>query len=312
MPSETPRDQRLQIQSHNVQSGPVHLELRRCTMGSTNGTPVLLVPGFLRTNDIFTPQDGEVGLAHFLASLGYDVFLAELRGRGKSWPAIGKGADWGAHEAICNDIPAHLRMVDRLRPGVPQIWLGQDFSSLLLTAAYARGELLSPVLGMIHVGASRYRQPQSRGKLFGLWSAAARVSAATRGFVARPFRDSSSRETGLSLDCWLRWQTEQSWLDPVDDFDYAQALQALPPPPSLYLANGGSSLWGRLEDCRYWLSELGPHDARIVTIGRRGGNQRNYSHGDLVQHPNASEDHFLQIEEWLRERSAAVQMDAAS
>lgn len=312
MQNEMLRKPRLQVQSHNVQSGSVHLELRRCNLGSEPGTPVMLVPGFLKTNDFFLQQDGEGGLAQFLALQGYDVFLAELRGRGKSWPGIRKGADWGAHEAICNDIPAHLKMIERLRPGVPQIWLGQDFSSVLLAAVYARGGLSTPVRGMIHAGAGRFRQAQGSDTIFRLWAAATGLSRAVRGYVARPFGDYNCRETGLSLDCWRRWQNEEAWLDPVDDFDYRAALQTAPLPPSLYLANGGLSLWGSLKDCRRWVEEMGQHDARIITIGRRGGNLRNYSHRGLVQHPEAGEDHFLQIHAWLEERDHSLQLGAAS
>lgn len=300
MPSQ---QRNLQIQSHNVQSGTVHLELRRCNLGSASGTPLLLVPGFLQTNDVFMPTKGEGGLAPFLAGLGYDVFMAELRGRGKSWPEISRGADWGVHEAICSDLPAHLCMIERLRPGVPQVWLGQDFSSLLLLGRFARGDLAAPVEGMIHLGASRLRMPEGRGRwAHSLFSLAARLSVATRGFVARPGQD-GCKETRSTLDCLLNWQSEEAWLDPADDFDYAAALQAAPPPPSLYVANERSSLWGRVEDCRRLIGEMGAHDARIVSIGRRGGNQRNYSHRALVQHPAAHDDHFLQIQDWLQERS---------
>lgn len=301
---------KLQIQCHNVQSELVHLELRRCHLGLAPGIPVVLVPGFLQTNDIFMSGGEEGGIAPFLAGLGYDVFMADLRGRGKSWPEITRNADWGAHEAICKDIPAHLRMIERLRPGVPQIWVGQDFSSLLLLACYAREELAAPVLGMVHLSAGRQRQP-GRDTPFALWRMAARLSVAMRGFVARP-RENNCRESRASLECWLRWQNEEPWLDPVDGFDYAAALKAVPPPPSLYLANGGASLWGRLEDCRRWVGELGPHDARIITIGRRGGNLRNYSHRGLLRHPKATEDHFLQIQDWLQERISKRELVAAS
>lgn len=297
-----PSQRTLQIQSHNVQSGAVHLELRRCNSG-TGGTPLLLVPGFLKTNDVFMPVKGEGGLAPFLARLGYDVFMAELRGRGKSWPEMSRGSEWGVHEAICLDLRAHLRMIERLRPGVPQVWLGQDFSSLLLVGRYARGELVAPVKGMIHLNASRQRLPGGRGtRLQVCFSLAARMCAATYGYVARP-RQAGCKETRSTLNCLLAWQSMEAWLDPVDGFDYAAALQAATLPSSLYMVNEKSSLWGRLDDCRHWVSEMGAHDARIVTVGRRGGNQRNYSHRELIQHPAAHDDHFIQIQDWLQEHS---------
>src|SRR5690606_9995601 len=172
------RGKPIQIQSHTVKTGLQQLELRRCRLqgraGTTvpaktlsgktlsekaSGPPILLLPDFLETSDIFLPPPSRSsaggGLAAFLASAGYDVYLAELRGKGRSWPATNRGADWGLDILIREDIPAHLAQLAQLRPDCAPIWLGQGLGSLLLLAHYLRSNGQAAVRGMVHFSGTR-------------------------------------------------------------------------------------------------------------------------------------------------------------
>jgi pimeloyl-ACP methyl ester carboxylesterase len=308
------RGSRINIKSQTVQVGSDQLELRRCFREGTRkgkgalGPPVFAVAGFLETVDIFFSRDGEGGLAPFLAALGYDVYLGELRGRGSSWPLAGKGSDWGLEESIEQDIPAHLQTVARQRPGEPQFWLGQGLGSLLLNEVYARKSGESPaVLGMIHFGASRQIELADRRKAAAYrrqWCAA-RLMALARGYVGIPFSDPPRRESRQSLLTLRQWQEEAA---PREGSGTHQPSL----PPSLYFANAASTLWGKPDDCRRWMRELGPHDGRLIAVGKSGGNLRNYPGRDLLQHPAACEDHFLQLQEWLDEWRQAVEAGKAS
>lgn len=299
---------RLRVQTYNVMVGSSQMELRRCYRDA-NATPILMLPGFLEDAGVFFPPptggiNSEAGLAPFLASQGYDVFIAELRGKGNGWPAINRNSRWGLHEAISEDIPAHLAMIDRLRPGAPQIWLGHGLSSLLLTAVYARNPILTvPVLGMVHIAAARRVSLDCRAKrmAYRLWATSAATSQIFSGYVSRAFTKNAARETSASLKQWKLWQHSAKWLDPVDDFDYSAALQQHHLPASFYIANHPQSLWGNAQDCRRWIDELGSHDARLMMISKSGGNLRNYSDRDLLQHPGSCEDHFQQMSDWLNE-----------
>lgn len=298
------RGNRLNIQSHIVNVGPRQLELRRCFReGYSTGPVVLMVAGFLNTTDIFLPRKGEGGLAPFFASLGYDVYLAELRGRGNSWPAITANADWGLHEAICEDLPAHLQTLERLRPGAAQYWVGEGLGSLLLAACLARsGGPPSSLRAMIHFAASRRHISTRRKTLpYQCWSLAMGLVKSLRGYAGIPFSDPPRRETRKALATWKRWLASEEWLDPVDGFDYGQVLESMHLPPSLYFANGASSLWGNAPDCRQWIQELGGHDGRLLTVSKQGGNEHDYSRGGLLQHPDACQDHFLELQAWLEE-----------
>lgn len=294
---------RLRIQSYNVLVGDAQLQLKRCFRDS-HGTPILMLPGFLETCEVFMPKNPQAGLAPFLASQGFDVYLLEIRGKGSSWPSAGRSSRWGLHEAICEDLPAHLGMIEKLRPGEPQFWLGHGLGSLILTGTYARVESLpSPLLGMIHVCAGRMCQLEGWQKTlrYQAWLWAMNLQRFFRGFVAVPFSQSTRRETRKAFATYKRWLQNPEWRDQEDDFDYALALRQKGLPASLYFANDQRHLWGNVQDCRRWLQELGVHDARLVTVSKRGGNDKNYSYNGVLRNPAACTDHFLQLQAWLQE-----------
>ncbi|MGH1472131.1 MAG: alpha/beta fold hydrolase [Cellvibrionaceae bacterium] len=308
---------RLRIQSHNVQVGSSQLALRRCYRNA-EGTPILLLSGFLDSSQIFLPKfnssaQDKGGLATFLASEGYDVYLADLRGKGDSWPQASRRASWGIHESICEDIPAHLAMIDKLRPGVPQFWMGQDLGSLQLLAAFGRFQsegiqgrhLFAPVVGMAHFSASRRRQVETwvAKQKYNSWNAYCALSRLMAGYITLPFGESVSRETLGAFETWRQWQEEEKWVDPVDAYDYREALSATQLPPSLYITNREQELWGSPTDCRALISELGPHDGRMIIVSKKGGNERDYTVNGLLRHPSSCTDHFQQLKYWLEEHN---------
>lgn len=296
---------RLRTQSYTVRVGDHQLELQRCYR-DVSGTPVIMVPGFLENCQVFLPsKHSEAALAPFLASQGYDVYLAEMRGKGNSWPNIGRPSNWGIHEAVCEDIPAHLGMVEKLRPNTPQFWIGQGMGGLLLSCSYARIEqLLSPVIGIAHFAAARecalgsWRQSVN----YQVWLLGMVFGNFFNGYVGNPFTEPSCRETRHTWKVWRRWHRGEDWLDPVDKLDYKAALQQKPLPPSLYIANHAKDLWGNINDCRAWVHELGPHDGRLITISKPGGNSHNYSSRNILRHPAACDDHYVQLQAWMQER----------
>ena len=307
---------RLRTQSYNVLVGEHQLELKRCYR-DVSGIPVLMVAGFLENSQVFLPSNTQAGLAPYLASLGYDVYLAEMRGKGNSWPNISRRSNWGIHEAVTEDIPAHLSMLEKLRPGVGQFWIGQGMGGLLLSCSYARiQQLQAPVMGIAHFAAARacclssWRQTVN----YQLWLTGAVLGNVLNGYVGNPFAYPARRETRHTWNVWKRWHRGEEWLDPVDKFNYREALQHKALPPSLYFANHEKDLWGNINDCRAWVHELGPHDGRLVTISKPGGNSRNYSSRNILRHPAGCEDHYLQLQSWLAEQAQtyAVKLPTAA
>ncbi|GAB1257945.1 alpha/beta hydrolase [Aurantivibrio plasticivorans] len=295
---------RLRVQSYNVQVGAHQLELRRC-FRQASGVPIFMVPGFLESTQLFLPSKGLGGLAPYLANQGFDVYLAELRGKGASWPSASRAMTSGVHEAICEDIPAHLGMLEKLRPGEPQFWLGQGLGSLLLLGSYARiAQLMAPVAGMIHISPGRHCSLHGWRKAlsYQAWSSLLKLQSLVLGYCKSPFSDPVKAETKATLDAIQKWHTAAEWLDPVDGFDYRQGLRDKLLPPSLYVANRKNALWGNVDDCRLLINELGEHDGRMIVISKQGGNLRDYTSTAMLKHPKSCIDHFEQIHTWVEER----------
>ncbi len=265
-------NQSYKTQSYTVQVGEYQLALHRWYR--REGTPVILLPDFMEDRRVFLPQGNQASLATHLADRGHDVFILELRGKGTSWPQPSRHSHWSTHELVCEDIPAQLAMVERLRPKAPQYWLGRGFGGVLLAASYLRIEsLAAPVLGLVHMGVARRLEllDFNRALAYQRWQVRAWLAHAVGGQVNAFFSKAYAPESGDCFHAWCHWHNSEEWQDPKDQFDYLWAAQNKSLPSSLYLARQ-KGLWGQVQDCRNWIQELGGHDARLLVdkTGRWG------------------------------------------
>ena len=130
-----------------VESTPPHkLHLRRFRTG-VGGIPVFMVHGSVENGKIFY-SNSDKGLAPYLARHGYDVFVADLRGRGQSSPPIregGKAAEFGLKEIIEVDFPLMIQTIQKLtafpensmQPR-PMHWVSHSWGGVNLLAFLAR------------------------------------------------------------------------------------------------------------------------------------------------------------------------------
>ena len=269
------------------------------------GTPVLMVPGIAEDGHIFYSNRGQ-GLAYELAAAGYDVFVADMRGKGKSWPQIGKYSDFGQFEMITEDLPAYIEAIKRKRGDVPQLWVSHAWGGVLQASYLARyGMADVNVIGMVHFGVSRRMTAESfKKKLIVnfLWEKLGRKLVAAKGyFPAVALKFGSMNESAQCHDDYTDWMSTDEWIDRFDHFDYGAAIKQITLPPSLYFGSKTDNIYGNLIDIRHFLSELGSHDGRLIVLGRECGNPRDYSHVEMLLHPGSVDDHFQLLLEWLFE-----------
>lgn len=276
------------------------------------GKPVFMLPGVFESSGIFYPQGdtgSRDGLAHYLARQGYDVFIADLRGKGKSWPQISSHLNFGVHQLITEDLPALLSKVSELRPGVSQLWVGQGWGGVLLNAYYARfGYEFAAVSQLVHFGVRRRAAIDSRKKswwLGVLWQHIYPRLAAGFGYLplAR-WHLAASNESAQCLSDYLQWSQDELWCDPVDNFDYGAAILRRELPASLYFVSKGDVVYGDQQDVLAFMREQGRHDARMIVLSKAGGNKNNYSQRGMLLHPDCEQDHFPLLMSWLCEYAA--------
>ena len=111
---------------------PLHenelLHLKRFC-GDDNGPVIFMLHGSIENGRIFYSKNGK-GLAPFLAKQGYDVFVADLRGRGQSTPAINRDSKFGLTECVEQEIPAFLNEIKKIRGNSPQHWIAHSWGTV--------------------------------------------------------------------------------------------------------------------------------------------------------------------------------------
>lgn len=295
-------------------SHQLHMKRLYSTTGVL-GTPVFMLHGLVEEGRIFYSAEG-YGLAWYMASLGYDVYIPDLRGKGKSWPALASDSQDGLHEAINEDIPALLRAIVRKRGPLPQIWVSHAWGGVLASSYYARyGDRFAPVQSMVYFGSRRRVSDDGWRKnlaLKGVWKNAMMMASRLSGYVpAQQLKLGTSNESRVYFRDVLTWMFDSAWIDRVDNFDYAVAAKMRAFPASLYFASELDTVYGCPNDVREFIHELGEHRGRLIMLSKQGGSQREYGHIDMLSGMDAERDHFPVLIQWLSGHARECRVDQA-
>ncbi len=267
------------------------------------GTPVFMLHGAIENGRIFYSESGK-GLAPYLAGKGYDVYIADLRGRGASRPRLNRSSHYGQTEAITEDIPALLNAIIDLRGEVPQHWLAHSWGGVLLSSYLARfpGHRRL-VKSLVYFGTKRSVRVRNLHRLLMIdvgWKWLFSLVVGIAGYLpADKLKVGSDNETAKSHYHSKQWVRTGPWVDPEDDFDYAFAIKQIKLPPAWYVAAKGDRCLGHPEDVRRFISEAGEQDYRFSVLSLENGNLHDYGHIDMLTHADAVNDHFPMVADWL-------------
>lgn len=280
------------------------LRLQRLGTDSTTAPVVLLLHGAMADGGLFLAA--QRGLATFLTEQGCCVYVADLRGHGASLPTLEAQPSVGIDDLILHDIPALLNCLVERHPLQRLFVLSHGWGGVWLASALIRQpQLLARISGLVHLAVRRKADAGGRWVRFvrcTLWGMVASVSGRLKGRVpARALGLGSHDEARAIHAANLAWERGE-WRDLEDGFDYASALNGLAWPPSLYLAGDRDRVLGHIDDVRRFARELGRHDAQVILLEKGRGCSRHYGHTDLLTHPQAEQDHFPLIADWLAQR----------
>ena len=279
---------------------------------------IFMLHGEAECGRIFYGNSGQ-GLAGYLTTLGYEVFVADLGGRGRSLGSEGRVSELTTRQIITEAIPRLLRTIElhnndtdsqdsaHLASNKATIWIGHGFGGVLLSAAWARlSSTQRSASRMVFFGSRRRLQSSNRwarhfSKLF-LHPIIAKLIDWHQAFPAKFLRLGSSDENIDWYHCYAKWMNEEQWLDPEDNFDYGLALQSHPLPPTLHFAGKADTVFADAQDVRGFIAELGPHDARLFLLGNIETAQQ-YDHLSMLIHPFAENDVFSFLNQWLLEQA---------
>lgn len=273
-------------------------------------------------------DDSNRGLARYLAGLGYEVFVADLGGRGRSLVPNQQQSSLTVHDLVTEAIPSLLQsaaqhsvvvnntqepaVAEALKPCAtgPDVWVAHGFGAVLLSAAWAR-----------------MPEAQRCAKQWVFFNGRRRFSATQRiaGFCVKLFCHSLTEKlvswrnlfpaTRLGLgtadenaswyQTYASWMNGKSWCGD-DGFDYPAALLSVKVPPTLHLAAASDKVFSNLVDVREFIRELGPHDARLVVVDQIAASKRRYNHLSMLLDQGAEKDLFAPLQSWLRQAQAPV------
>ncbi|MEM7038356.1 MAG: alpha/beta fold hydrolase, partial [Bacteroidota bacterium] len=286
----------LTAESHFISLKPgVQLHMRRFYT-QAEGIPVFLLHGSIENGRIFYSDSGK-GLGPWLAHQGYDVFVADLRGRGKSTPRIDKDADYGQDEAIHEEIPAFVDAIHGLRGKVPMHWMAHSWGGVNLLSYLANPVVPVDVISLVFWGTKRRITVRNWAWLYMIkfgWEWLGKRVIRKKGFLdaigSKMGADNISAKTYWETQEWI---LSKSWKHWKTAFDYQAALAEFKLPPILHLAGKKDKVLGNPKDVRYLMKQCGPHhDQTFHLLSKRDGFLHNYGHIDMLTHKDAVRDQF--------------------
>jgi pimeloyl-ACP methyl ester carboxylesterase len=315
---------------------------RYATPRGSHRTPVLLCHG-MSSNRWNMDGPGRRSMARYLARKGYDAWVLELRGAGRSmrpnwWNQ--KSYDWRFEDYVYHDAPAALRVVLR-ETGVEQIhWVGHSMGGMI---AYAllMGPIQNKIASAVTLASPTMSEVGHPMLDFGLpyrsllRFAPARVPiglASRLGaplafllhwLLKRPISELGFHEGNLDaaamralmlvaiddlpaslLREFARWYETKAMSDRYAMFDFTEHLERITTP--LLIIAGGKDELTPPRDLEYVYDHVGSRDKAFRVIDREQGFARDYSHADLVLGKHAPDDVYPVILDWLdahRERA---------
>ncbi|PIE02799.1 MAG: hypothetical protein CSA81_05635 [Acidobacteria bacterium] len=273
------------------------------------GPPVLLVHGSFENGRIFYSGKGK-GLAPFLAQRGFDTYSMDWPGKGKSTPPLKKGDLYGQTDFIKYDLPQCFEAVKEVSGRYPELLIGHSWGGVLLSSFLVRHpEYTRHVRALAYFGTKRTIKVQHLKKWLGVdlvWTLLGRLSCLIFGYFNATFmRIGVENDTAASYRQIASWVVKDSkWIDPVDQFDYAQAARNVTLPSALYLTGENDAYLGNPIDVQSFIDESGPHPHEYHVCGKSTGFSHNYDHVDILTRSSAVEEIFPMIVRWFSEGSS--------
>ena len=274
-----------------------------------------LLHGGIENGKIFYTLSGK-GLGPFLAKLGYNVFICDLRGKGLSKPLVKDdiNLNYGVKEITNETIPTFISYIKKLTNNSKLCWISHSIGGVLMSSTLARHpSLINDISCQIHFATKRTIQKNSGINWFILnifYGLFCHLLVSIYGYVpAKKFKLGSDDDTALAFQTgyhWIHPKTNQ-WIDTEDNFHYFQEYsknflqKKVIIPPSLVFTSKDDIL-ARPEDVKSWCEEVGIPLSSVVELS---GNQEaskdkiKYNHFNMLTSPQAENDHFQLVKIFL-------------
>ncbi len=264
-----------------------------------SATPVLLVHGTFSNRAFFLGRH-ERGFARYLAGRGFDAWVAELRGHGRSG-AAGRAAAWHFEDWIRHDAPALVGRVLEATGAPHLVWAGHSAGGIIGLAFAGLGHPRSAAIGgLVMVGSPA---PTGLGIFQVPMAAAALTVTRVMGrFPARLIGIGPEDEHAGIMRQWMRWNLSGRWHgDDGTDYFANCARVAI---PILALAGAGDWAIAPPSLCEDLVDATASGDRTFVTCGRAEGFGEDFNHNRVLVSTPARREVWPLIADWIESRFA--------
>jgi len=312
-------------------------------------TPVILCHG-MSSNRWDMDGPGKVSLARYLVRRGYDVWVPELRGAGRSMRPTwwnGKRYDWRFEDYVHHDAPAALRKVLRETEARQVHWVGHSMGGMI---AYAllMGPAHKTIASAVTLGSPTMSDVGHPLIDFGIPYRSLlrflpnRVPLGTLARLGSPFAPAIARwlqptiaELGwrpgnadvpllrsLMLTAvddlpasllreFARWYETKTMNDRYGMFDMVEHLERITTP--LLVIAGNKDGLTPARDLEHVYKRVASSDKVFRIIGKDHGFAHDYSHADLILGLHAPQEVYPLVLQWLEaHRSPTTQRRGAT
>ncbi|HOX44931.1 MAG TPA: alpha/beta fold hydrolase [Myxococcota bacterium] len=309
----------------------LHVVRYRPPAGAPTGRgPALFVHGMGANRHNFD-LNARHSLARDASRSGFDAFVVELRGRGRSQPPPGVRANWCFDDFLERDLPVVMELVAR-ETGQPVHWVGHSMGGMLGLAwavrhgeeqlrslslfgtplAFARGQLGLQAWSLV-VQLQRFL-PTLDQEAWGrrLVPVVRRIPRALRPFLrflANPdnvdlettadiFGHLVTNEAPALILQFADWVRAGEFRTADRSFSFTQHLARVHRP--VLMVCGREDLMAPLQASARHLPRLGSQDVQRIVLSRANGFSADYGHGDLIIGRNAPVEVYPIVLAWLR------------
>ncbi|PWB81156.1 MAG: hypothetical protein C3F08_02665 [Candidatus Methylomirabilota bacterium] len=269
----------------------VELSLLRIRDEVRHDAPVLL------THGTFSNAHTCMRLGTYLADNGFDCWILELRGHGRS----GVGPVHPDFERFSEfDVPAALGAVRQHTQQEQLFWVGHSGGGLVPLMYLARHpEAGAQIKGIVTLAS----QATDAGVTWSGWAKIALSAVGNNliGYAPGPlFKLGPQNEFRDVMNQWFRWNWSGRWTG-HDGFDYLDGIGRVEV-PALCLAGGGDRFIAPYQGCRRLYHALGGQDKQMVFCAKSEGYAEDYSHARIMTSRPAQREIWPIISEWLVKR----------